>query len=309
MRDLQHRLVSLGIALEDEPGRYGESTAEAVRKFQDGRGLRADGVCGAMTWNELVEAGYRLGGRGLYLTEPMLRGDDVADLQRRLGTLGFDAGRIDGIFGPNTERALVDFQRNAGVVVDGICGPSTVSALARLGRCEDLDLVVGVREREALRRGPRSLAGQTVAVGDSGGLDALAGALRRALREAGAQVVICQHPDGSAQAAQANAAEADVYFTFAVASEGECCRAIFYRGHGWESPAGRRLAELTQEEARAVLGFAGEVRGMSLPILRETRMPAVLCELAPASTVVRNSGALAAAVARGLARWSQGDGD
>ena len=36
----------------------------------------------------------------------MLRGDDVSELQRRLNALGFDAGREDGILGPETEAAL-----------------------------------------------------------------------------------------------------------------------------------------------------------------------------------------------------------
>lgn len=63
----------------------------------------------------------------------MLRGDDVADLQHRLNALGFDAGREDGIFGPDTSRALQDFQRNAGLAPDGIGGPEAVEALLRLG--------------------------------------------------------------------------------------------------------------------------------------------------------------------------------
>ena len=72
----------------------------------------------------LVEAGYRLGDRSLYLHSPMMRGDDVADLQLRLGGLGFDAGRIDGVFGPDSARALLDFQRNTGLATDGIAGPT-----------------------------------------------------------------------------------------------------------------------------------------------------------------------------------------
>ena len=36
------------------------------------------------------------------LTAPNLRGEDVAELQRILARLGFDCGRVDGIFGPDT---------------------------------------------------------------------------------------------------------------------------------------------------------------------------------------------------------------
>ena len=57
---------------------------------------------------------------------------DVAELQRRLSALGFDPGRVDGIFGDQTTDALVDFQRNAGLSPDGICGPQTLAELIRL---------------------------------------------------------------------------------------------------------------------------------------------------------------------------------
>jgi len=43
--------------------------------------------------------------------------------------------------------------------------------------------------------------------------------------------------------------------------------------------------------------------GMRLPVLRETKMPAVLLELGPTRPVVDESPAVAAAVARALARW------
>ena len=52
----------------------------------------------------------------LYLRRPMLRGDDVAELQRQLNALGFDAGREDGILGPRDRvgAASVPAQRRLG---------------------------------------------------------------------------------------------------------------------------------------------------------------------------------------------------
>ena len=130
VRDLQQRLAALGLDPSVEPrGLFGATTEGVVRTFQSRRGLPENGVCDLATWTALVEAGYRLGDRLLYLKSPMLRGDDVAELQRLLGTLGFDAGRVDGILGPHTERALYDFQRNAGLTTDGVCGREVLLSL------------------------------------------------------------------------------------------------------------------------------------------------------------------------------------
>jgi len=101
VRDVQQRLGNLGYKIDaaELVARYGEATEAAVRAFQQQRGLLADGIVGPETWGELVEAGYHVGDRTLYLRYPYFRGDDVRALQRRLNALGFDAWREDGIFG------------------------------------------------------------------------------------------------------------------------------------------------------------------------------------------------------------------
>ena len=67
-------------------------------------------------------------------TPSTLRGDDVTELQERLLELGYDAGRADGILGPETEAGLRAFQRDYGLTADGTCGPATLRALRQLGR-------------------------------------------------------------------------------------------------------------------------------------------------------------------------------
>jgi hypothetical protein len=51
------------------------------------------------------------------------RGDDVKRIQAALGL------PADGIFGPQTERAVKRFQRRKGLLVDGVVGPQTRGAL------------------------------------------------------------------------------------------------------------------------------------------------------------------------------------
>lgn len=54
---------------------------------------------------------------------------DVVEVQCLLKRHGFDPGRVDGLFGPNTERAVKQQQTAAGIVVDGIVGPHTWAVL------------------------------------------------------------------------------------------------------------------------------------------------------------------------------------
>lgn len=63
--------------------------------------------------------------RTMKKTKPNMRGDDVRAAQIALLAKGFDPKGIDGIFGPKTEKAVLAFQKAAGIEVDGIIGPVT----------------------------------------------------------------------------------------------------------------------------------------------------------------------------------------
>lgn len=306
MADVQRRLLALGFdTLPDGSGYYGPGTRAAIEAFQHARGLRVDGIFGPQTWAALVEAGLKLGDRLLYQRQPMLRGDDVADLQRRLSALGFDTGRVDGIFGPQTARAVAELQRNVGLPPDGICGRRTLLELFRvMPRRGDYELVTTVRDRERLRMSPRTLRGRTIAVGEEGGLDALVSSLCRRVSSLGAEVVPIWHPDGSRQAVVANAAGADAYVGLRLALDDLRCQASFYSGYQYESAGGRRLADLVVLHLSPILGTALHTAGMSVPVLRETSMPAVVCEMGPPAAVVRGMAALAGALAGALAAWA-----
>ena len=65
--------------------------------------------------------------RELSLRLPLQRGDDVRAVQQALIRAGMLAGGADGIFGPATHRAVIDFQRrmqarHPGFAADGIVG-------------------------------------------------------------------------------------------------------------------------------------------------------------------------------------------
>lgn len=303
VRDLHRRLAAAGFGVvPGPPDVFSDATKAAVEAFQRDRGLEVTGCCDTATWDLLVEAGYRLGDRLLYLQSPMLRGDDVTELQLRLSSLGFDTGRVDGIFGPETEKALAEFQRNAGLPTDGIAGRATISELCRLGTLvERSDPVAVVREREQLLRAPRELSGRRVVVGDLGGLDALATSLARVLRAEGANVLLLDQPDGSAQAAAANNGNAEVFVGVISA---ETPGVAYFATDGFASTGGRRLADLCAAALQEhVSPSPCSTTGMRLPVLRETRMPAVLCRIGPPELAVTHAAAIAKGLAEAIRRW------
>ena len=275
--DVQQRLVAAGESIDagELGGRYGASTEAATRAFQQRRGLLVDGIVGPETWGELVEAGFALGDRTLYLRNPHLRGDDVRSLQRKLSSLGFDTGREDGIFGPRCDRP----QQGA---VSGSM----------------------VREAEAVSRYEASLAGASIAIDPGHGPDdpgrtgpggtteadaarALAEALAAELLRRGAVPELLRDGDAtptpSERAQHANDIGAEVCISFHLnghddpGAEGATC---FYFGtQETSSPAGQRLAELIQDELTARVGLMdGRVHPMAFTVLRETQMPAVQVE-------------------------------
>ena len=304
--DLQQRLAALGHDLGGDPlGELGAGTQAAVTAFQQARGLRVDGICGDETWGCLVDTGRVLGERLLYERAPLLRGDDVARLQALLGELGFDAGKVDGFFGPDTTQAVTDFQRNAGLPTDGTLGPDTLRALGRVsGRSEPGATLGRIKEVDLLRRSPAGLAGRRISVSDGGEARVLTEAVGRLLRDRGAEVEVRHHPDEGARAQQANDFGAGVAVEVVV-REDPSCSVAFYAREGYESAVGRRLAQMVCEAVAAGTDWVvDEPAGMRLRLLRDTRMPAIVVELGPPALAVEHAARVAAAIADAVTRWA-----
>lgn len=65
-------------------------------------------------------------------------GPDVRLVQSLLNRIGYNAGAVDGIFGPRTYQAVIAFQANNALAADGIVGPATWAVLDRLLRGYDI---------------------------------------------------------------------------------------------------------------------------------------------------------------------------
>jgi N-acetylmuramoyl-L-alanine amidase len=260
-------------------------------------------VCDEATWSALVEASWTLGDRVLYLTAPNLRGDDVASLQSSLAHLGFDCGKVDGIFGPLTDHALRELQTNLGIAVDGTCDASMVRMIATISSQSGTGPGVAML-RDMLHGATGSLSATRVVLGHFGGLSPLTRTLARELRQHAATVMTLDEPDALIQAQATNQFDGDAYIGFE-SSPDPVTMVSFYRVPAFESAAGRCLAEQIADGLATIADRqAVEVNGMRLPILRETRMPAVLCVLGPARHVADAANSISLAILDALEGWA-----
>jgi chitosanase len=141
VRQVQLALIKAGFSIETD-GVYGTGTAEVVKQWQTQQGLTPDGMVGAATRSALgiddetpdttnpalTAATPPPSSNILKLTNPLMRGNEVRKLQEALRNAGIRVG-TDGVFGPDTERAVKEFQLSRGMTADGIVGPATTRAL------------------------------------------------------------------------------------------------------------------------------------------------------------------------------------
>ena len=131
--DVQGKLAALELLQPEQcTGVFDDATEQAVQAFCRDRGIPETAEVDEKTWSALLDASFQLGDRTLYLRMPFFHGNDVSQLQQALGSLGFDCGFMDGIFGAHTEAAVRKFQMNLGLYNDGIVGAATYAAINNL---------------------------------------------------------------------------------------------------------------------------------------------------------------------------------
>ena len=294
--EIRSRLGQLGLLDETAPGdaqTFDALLDRAVRTFQQERGITVDGIVGPNTFRRLEEARWQLGDRVLsFVPGHLMSGDDVAELQRRLTTLGFASGRVDGVFGRQTDAALREFQQGVGVTADGTCGPDTFRAFDRLVRTVSGGSATSLREHVTVTELQTGVAdkvivldpGQAVAADVS---HSVAVRLEGRLAALGTQVILTRGPqagraDDAANALLSNDIGAHLVLSVVIDTASSPLPnglSTFYFGDprgGTHSPSGLLLAERVHDEVRARTDLLDcRVHPRTWDLLRMTRMPAV----------------------------------
>lgn len=308
--EVRDRLIRLGLLPPDAAEMFDEAMDAAVRSFQQHQGLNVDGIVGTETFRRLEEVRWGLGDRVLsYSAGHMQIGDDALTLQRRLTDMGFDSGRVDGVFGPSTDHALRDFQRNVGLESDGICGPMTLRALDRLTRTVSGGAPEEMRDLQALVRLQTGTADKVIVIDPGHGgndpghgladsavteqavIDDVCSRLEGRLSALGIQVLLTRplrvnhlSPATEEQRALfANRVGADIVISvhcdWEPSGRGSGAATYYYGSVRTASMMGRRLAELLQEHVVERTGMRDcRTHAKTWDLLRLTGMPAVRLE-------------------------------
>lgn len=269
MRELHEKFALVDPNLTRLDDVFTSATVAMVEAFQRSRGLAITGEVDALTWSQLLEAGWRLGQRLLFVSRSYLRGDDVADLQVRLAQLGFNPGRIDGIFGPLSADALAEFQRNCGIAGSATLTRRTFVELQRLAPTStSRSLVTEARDLAGFND---HASGPVVLCGEGSLYDALVEGHRF-----GDQVLALGALSTEEVATIANERRAALVLSFDQTNQLQPVRFSYWASYTSYSRQGEFVAtSIANTLALASVAPRSEVTGMALPVLRETKMTTV----------------------------------
>lgn len=117
VRAIQYLLIARGYNLNAD-GIWGPITQSQVEDFQTDNNLTEDGFVGPETWQKLI----------IQVSQGKT-GPEVRAVQNLLkNKFGYNI-TVDGIFGPDTKNAVIQFQNSVGIDDDGIVGPITWNKL------------------------------------------------------------------------------------------------------------------------------------------------------------------------------------
>ena len=143
VKEAQGVLKNAGFYAGRADGFMGAQTRKAITNFQSKKGLQVTGRINQLTLLALNRQGEmpKDDSAAPLAQEPVVLKEEkpqilkplplkTEQIQGALAKAEFYKGKIDGIMGPKTRRAIKAFQKSRGLKADGVIGPRTQNALS-----------------------------------------------------------------------------------------------------------------------------------------------------------------------------------
>ena len=130
--NVQKHLAAAGFAPKRGTGKFDERTAGALKAFQQKAKLPATGVVNAKTWKALQKSYILTNSKAAPSQSLNERSGAVKASETLLKKLGFNPGKIDGLFDRNTLKAVKAYEKSQGSKVDGVIGTRQLAQMTRL---------------------------------------------------------------------------------------------------------------------------------------------------------------------------------
>ena len=125
--NIQSRLMELGFMEDDKAtSYYGDSTKDAIIKFQRQLGMPMDGICNIEVYSKLMDKNAPT-----YEVKRGYQGEDIKIVQQQLYELNYllYENDVNGYFGKNTETAVSEMQKSNDLSVTGTVNLTTLNYL------------------------------------------------------------------------------------------------------------------------------------------------------------------------------------
>lgn len=132
--NIQKRLRAAGFDPKRTSGTFDERTAGAVKAFQRKSKLPATGIVDGKTWKALSKSYILTNSKASPAQSIGERSGAVKASEALLQKMGFNPGKVDGLFDRSTLKAVRAFERQQGMEVNGAIGAGQLEKMKKLSK-------------------------------------------------------------------------------------------------------------------------------------------------------------------------------
>ncbi|MEG2893776.1 MAG: SpoIID/LytB domain-containing protein [Clostridium sp.] len=135
VKQIQSDLNYLGFKAGTADGIFGSNTERAVKDFQKTVGQSQTGIVYESTYKllkqKVSDKKSSSDSSNTVIAKKGSRGQEVLDIQALLNSKSHNAGKVDGIYGKNTEKAVESFQKESEISITGVVDNTTYNLLKK----------------------------------------------------------------------------------------------------------------------------------------------------------------------------------